>query len=99
MKPAGYNNIKLNNNLDETELWLSLLASTDIPKNGAELVFNLYPELKRGMDAVKARESSQLTEYDGKIIPQNDLDPRENKKNVISCSRIETAQMSVQLLF
>jgi hypothetical protein len=78
--------------LDISEWWISRLAEGEVIKNGLGAVIKVYPGIKEGLKAEEARSSPEFTEYDGKVRPVSDeLDPRENRKMVLSCSKLEKA--------
>lgn len=87
--------------IDETDFWLNRLAAGGILKDGTESVKTHYMGIKEGITAREHRESVLVTEYDGKITPDNarDLDPRENEELVMSCSRLESAAKCPFLYF
>lgn len=78
--------------VDETDWWLRKLVPGDALKDAGEFLKKHYPGIKEGAAAAESRESIILTEYDGKVetLPK-ELDPRENKDMVMSCSRLESA--------
>lgn len=78
--------------LDETDWWLNKLVADGVLKDGIEAVQGNYEGIKEGLLAEQSRASDKLTEYDGKVTPHDgDLDPRQNKEMVMSCSRLEAA--------
>lgn len=78
--------------LDISEWWISRLAEEETLKNAREAVGNIYPGIKEGLKAEEARDRAEFTEYDGKVRPvSNELDPRENRDMVLSCSKLEKA--------
>ncbi len=89
--PVGFvNKLKKEIAVDDTKWWLNKLAGTGTIKNAKESILKIYPGLAKGVFARECRNSSRLTEYDGKINPKGDeLDPRKNDSIVLSCSRIE----------
>lgn len=78
-------------NLDQTDWWLNKLIDGVSLKNGLDLVKDHFPGLKDGHFAFERRSSDDFSEYDGKVMVESfDVDPRENKNLVMSCSMIET---------
>ncbi len=89
-KPAGYCSRDGENALDEVEWWLGKALTGPGIRNGPEAVIDCYKGIKLGQKAVTARQNPEPTEYDGVIDPGDvELDPRENKDMIMSCSRIE----------
>jgi len=77
--------------LDETDWWLNRLSDKGMLKNGIKLLEKTAEGVKNGIKAVQARNSMDFTEYDGKVKPDgNEFDIRAGKQ-VVSCSRLETA--------
>ncbi len=78
--------------LDETDWWLNKLVAKGVLKDGLDVVQRYYKGIREGLIAKGSRNSNKFTEYDGKVTPMgNELDPRENKDMIMSCSRLETA--------
>ena len=78
--------------LDETDWWLNKLVDNGVLKDGMDPVQRYYKGIREGLAAKVSRSSNKLTEYDGKVMPAgSDLDPRENKDIIMSCSRLESA--------
>lgn len=78
--------------VDETDWWLKRLVRIGALKDAGEFLKKHYPGIKEGAAAAESRESNILTEYDGKVeTSPKELDPRENKDMVMSCSRLESA--------
>ena len=78
--------------LDETDWWLNKLVDKGILKDGLDAVQRYYKGLREGLAAKVLRSSNKFTKYDGKVMPAGgELDPRENKDMVMSCSRLEAA--------
>lgn len=90
-KSGGFNmNLSSSSFIDENGWWLEKLIEKGSLKNGRQFVLNVYPWLWKGDTAISCRKSSQLTVYDGLVIPEgSELDPRKNKDLVLSCSGIE----------
>ncbi|MDP8298510.1 MAG: PD-(D/E)XK nuclease family protein [Candidatus Tantalella remota] len=78
--------------LDVTEWWVDRLSDNGVLSDGTESICGIYPGVKHGLAAERARDSEEFTEYDGKVSPQGEeLDPRDDKEKVLSCSRLEAA--------
>ena len=78
--------------LDEIDWWIRRLAEKGILKDGMEAVAKHYEGVKDGLTAKEKRASAIFTEYDGKVVDaESELDPRVNKKMVMSPTRIEAA--------
>ncbi|MTI80843.1 MAG: hypothetical protein FH758_08165 [Firmicutes bacterium] len=75
--------------LDETEWWISKALTQPIV-NGRDMVKQCYQSINQGSVAAEARNNAEPTEFDG-LVPINagELDPRKNKKIVMSSSEIE----------
>ena len=77
-------------NLDQTDWWLNKLVDGVSLKDGMGIVKEYFPGLKEGLFAAERRASDDFSEYDGKVtVKGSDVDPRENKNLVMSCSMIE----------
>lgn len=75
--------------LDPDEWWLSMLKKRDNALD-SQLVSDCYPWLKRGLHALAARRSENLTAYDGKVsVAPGRFDPRFNEEIILSASQIE----------
>jgi hypothetical protein len=76
--------------LDESEWWLWRLCGPDNVKNPERVVRDRFPNLKQGIKAQKARDSSEFTEYDGRIDEGLDeINPFDNPEIPMSPSRLE----------
>lgn len=75
---------------DETEWWVhNFLAHKPSPAY-RENVLKAFPQLARGAKALKKRNSTDFTAYDGRVrVDPGLVDPRKNQKLTMSCSRIE----------
>lgn len=93
IRDVGFNgNPDIKACVDETDWWLKTLVRTESLKDAGEFLKKHYPGIKEGAAAAQCRESDVLTEYDGKVVTlPKELDPRENKGMVMSCSRLESA--------
>ncbi len=77
--------------IDMTGWWIERLTGSGSIKDGRDSIFDIYQHLKQGSYAIRQRSGSELTIYDGLIIPEGgELDPRKNSELVLSCSAIET---------
>ena len=91
---------KNNSFIDENYWWLCKLISEERLKDARLSVLNIYPWLKDGSTAIKSRNSSKLTIYDGWLNPKSeDLDPRKNKNFVLACTSIEFYAQSPYAFF
>ena len=87
-RPSGSGS---SNIIDETGWWMEKLTGKGSLKDARESILNLYPPLRQGYKAIRERSGSALSVYDGFIDPEgSELDPRENRDLVLSCSAIET---------
>lgn len=78
--------------LDETDWWVNSLAGSVIHKDGMASVAGIYSGIKQGMRAESARDSDELTEYDGQVKPKGgELDPRKKEGPVVSATGLESA--------
>lgn len=88
-KPVAFGGAEIN--LDQTDWWLNRLIDGVSLKDGLALVKDHFPGLKDGHFAFEKRSSDDFSEYDGKVTVESfEVDPRENKGLVMSCSIIET---------
>jgi ATP-dependent helicase/nuclease subunit B len=88
-RPAGYCPCEGTPALDETEWWIGKVLTGPGVTNGEETVGKCYLGIDQGKRAIKSRQSSDPTEYDGMIDSDGEFDPRWNNGLVLSCSRIE----------
>lgn len=87
-RPSGSEPVKI---IDGTGWWMNKLTGEGSLKDARESVFNIYPLLRQGDKAIRQRSGSELTIYDGFVVPEGaELDPRKNPDMVLSCSAIET---------
>ncbi len=86
--PAGYFPGNTRDSLAEEEWWLATVFDgyyrTDLPA-----VLSCYPGFAAGLLAEDARQSCDFTVYDGRVMAQLDLDPRQNSSLTLSATRIE----------
>ncbi len=73
----------------ETEWWLYQLTSKPENLDLGNVVGSRFLHFDRGHHAISARESGQVTEYDGLIGPHDGLDPREPTGPVLSANRLQ----------
>lgn len=86
--PSGY--IPSGQHLDTSDFWITSFISEQGLKLPDSSVFLCYPRLLQGMKAREARETDQVTEYDGLLhAPDRERDPRENMSMVVSASSLE----------
>lgn len=75
---------------DRDEAWLGRIASGGILARARDAVRCAFPNLERGEELLRARASTSVTPYDGRIDPDPDrLDPRRNPGLVVSPSALE----------
>jgi ATP-dependent helicase/nuclease subunit B len=87
---AGYAPSGSGRVLDNAELWLSLLAENNRLRPAMKSVKRNYKLLTAGIAAQNARESEELTGFDGQLgEPSDERDPRSRPDQVISASRME----------
>jgi len=78
--------------LDEIDWWIKSLTEKGVLKDGTEAVTRYYEGVKDGLTAKEKRSSDVFTEYDGKVTDaESALDPRLNKKMIMSATRLEAA--------
>lgn len=88
-QPVAFGGAEIN--LDQTDWWLNRLIDGVSLKDGLALAKDHFPGLRDGYFAFKRRSSDDFNEYDGKVMVESfEVDPRENKGLVMSCSMIET---------
>ncbi|MFH1025348.1 MAG: PD-(D/E)XK nuclease family protein [Nitrospirota bacterium] len=86
--PSGY--IPSGQHLDTSDFWITSFIGKHGLKQPDQTVLNCYPGLLQGMKAREARETDQVTEYDGLLhAPDRERDPRENMSMVVSASSLE----------
>lgn len=77
--------------LDEIDWWLNKLVDGVTLKDGMQAVRTNFPGIEEGLTALENKDSNIFTEFDGKVkVDSKEVDPRENKNLIMSCSRIET---------
>lgn len=88
-RPCGYR-IMSGQEIDSADLWIGRVATDDGMKHARQSVLKCYPHLVAGLKALEARKSGAYTEYDGVLMADSRLDPRENGE-VMSATVLEKA--------
>ncbi len=73
----------------ETEWWLHQLASGPVNNDATEMAGVRFPHLLRGIQAVKARMGERVTEFDGLLGPQPEIDPCGPSGPVLSANGLQ----------
>lgn len=85
--PSGY--VPSSTLIDSIDYWIERFSGPHGLKKACDATIGNYPGLLNGIKASLARGSDILTEYDGRIAPDKELDPRKNKDIILSASMIE----------
>lgn len=71
--PRGIVPARAGESLGEASWWMNRIIREKMIKGMPEKVLQIYPDLKRGLQAKEQRQSPLLTAYDGKINPHHPL--------------------------
>jgi RecB family exonuclease len=74
---------------DEWDYWSQYLMQNQSLRFNTDML-DQFPYLSNGLKAEQQRLQSQFTEYDGHISIDQDYDPRKNKENVMTASKLES---------
>lgn len=70
--------------------WLTQIHEGGLLRDARTCVLQAFPNLARGSQAEDARSRPEATPHDGKVAPDPERDPRQNRNLVISASRLES---------
>lgn len=76
--------------LDDADVWLSMLSEDGVLIAGTDVVRRAYPDLDRGLEADAARHGMEFTAWHGRLHSRPGLDPRGDPDQSVSAYRLET---------
>lgn len=75
--------------LDGDDVWMRALGTDGMLRAGSEAVLVCFPNLRRGLHALRERLEGEPGPHQGVLTERSQLDPRVNRDLVLSASRLE----------